>query len=154
MTPVDAPQVLVAMNPAALKANIADLPLGADIIANADEFTLRACQRIGYSGNPLEDGTLSEYRVTAVPLTSMTIEALKDIDIAKKEAERAKNMFALGLLSWMYNRPTASTLTFLERKFAKSPTVAQANIAAFQAGYHFGETTEAFSVSYEIKPAP
>ena len=154
MTPGDAPQVLVAMNPAALKANIADLPLGADIIANADEFTLRACQRIGYTGNPLEDGTLSEYRVTAVPLTSMTIEALKDIDIAKKEAERAKNMFALGLLSWMYNRPTASTLTFLERKFAKLPTIAAANIAAFQAGYNFGETTEAFSVSYEIKPAP
>ena len=154
MTPGDAPQVLVAMNPAALKANIADLPLGADIIANADEFTLRACQRIGYNGNPLEDGTLSEYRVTAVPLTSMTIEALKDIDIAKKEAERAKNMFALGLLSWMYNRPTASTLTFLERKFAKLPTIAAANIAAFQAGFNFGETTEAFSVSYEIKPAP
>jgi 2-oxoglutarate ferredoxin oxidoreductase subunit alpha len=154
MTPGDAPQVLVAMNPAALKANIADLPLGADIIANADEFTLRACQRIGYSGNPLEDGTLSEYHVTAVPLTSMTIEALKDIDIAKKEAERAKNMFALGLLSWMYNRPTASTLTFLERKFAKLPTIAAANIAAFKAGFNFGETTEAFSVSYEIKPAP
>jgi 2-oxoglutarate/2-oxoacid ferredoxin oxidoreductase subunit alpha len=154
MTPGDAPNVLVAMNPAALKANIADLPLGADIIANADEFTVRACQRIGYPANPLEDGTLSEYRVTAVPLTSMTVEALKDSDISKKEAERAKNMFALGLLSWMYNRPTASTLEFLERKFAKVPHVAKANIIAFQAGYNFGETTEAFSVSYEIKPAP
>jgi 2-oxoglutarate/2-oxoacid ferredoxin oxidoreductase subunit alpha len=154
MTPGDAPNVLVAMNPAALKANIADLPLGADIIANADEFTLRACQRIGYTGNPLEDGTLSEYRVSAVPLTSMTVEALKDSDVSKKEAERAKNMFALGLLSWMYNRPTASTLEFLERKFAKTPEVAKANITAFQAGYNFGETTEVFSVSYEIKPAP
>ena len=154
MTPGDAPNVLVAMNPAALKANIADLPLGADIIANSDEFTLRACQRIGYAGNPLEDGTLGEYRVSAVPLTSMTVEALKDIDIAKKEAERAKNMFALGLLSWMYNRPTASTLEFLERKFAKLPNVAKANVTAFKAGYNFGETTETFSVSYEIKPAP
>jgi 2-oxoglutarate ferredoxin oxidoreductase subunit alpha len=154
MTPGDAPNVLVAMNPAALKANIADVPLGADIIANSDEFTARACQRIGYAGNPLEDGTLTDYKVTAVPLTSMTVEALKDFDLSKKEAERAKNMFALGLLSWMYNRPTKSTLDFLERKFAKSPEVAKANIAAFHAGYNFGETTEAFSVSYEVKPAP
>jgi 2-oxoglutarate/2-oxoacid ferredoxin oxidoreductase subunit alpha len=154
LTPGDAPNVLVAMNPAALKANMADVPLGADIIANSDEFTLRACQRIGYAGNPLEDGTLSEYKVSAVPLTSMTVEALKDIDISKKEAERAKNMFALGLLSWMYNRPTASTLAYLETKFAKLPQVAKANVTAFQAGYNFGETTETFSVSYEVKPAP
>jgi len=154
MTPGDAPNVLVAMNPAALKANIADVPLGADIIANSDEFTTRACQRIGYAGNPLDDGTLTDYRVSAVPLTSMTVEALKDFDLSKKEAERAKNMFALGLLSWMYNRPTESTLGFLEKKFAKSPEIAKANIAAFQAGYHFGETTEVFSVSYEVKPAP
>jgi 2-oxoglutarate ferredoxin oxidoreductase subunit alpha len=154
LTPGDAPNVLVAMNPAALKANMADVPLGADIIANSDEFTLRACQRIGYAGNPLEDGTLSEYKVSAVPLTSMTVEALKDIDISKKEAERAKNMFALGLLSWMYNRPTSSTLAYLQTKFAKMPQVATANITAFQAGYNFGETTETFSVSYEVKPAP
>jgi 2-oxoglutarate ferredoxin oxidoreductase subunit alpha len=154
LTPGDAPNVLVAMNPAALKANMADVPLGADIIANSDEFTLRACQRIGYAGNPLEDGTLSEYKVSAVPLTSMTVEALKDIDISKKEAERAKNMFALGLLSWMYNRPTASTLAYLETKFAKLPQVAKANVTAFHAGYNFGETTETFSVSYEVKPAP
>jgi len=154
MTPGDAPNVLVAMNPAALKANIADVPLGADIIANSDEFSTRACQRIGYAGNPLEDGTLTDYRVSAVPLTSMTVEALKDFDLSKKEAERAKNMFALGLLSWMYNRPTEATLEFLEKKFAKTPQVAKANIAAFQAGYHFGETTEVFSVSYEVKPAP
>ncbi len=154
MTPGDAPDVLVAMNPAALKANIADLRAGADIIANSDEFTLRACQRIGYLGNPLEDGTLAEYRVSAVPLTSMTVKALADLDLSKKDAERAKNMFALGLLSWMYNRPSASTLEFLERKFAKKPEIAKGNIAAFQAGYNFGETTETFSVSYEVKPAP
>jgi 2-oxoglutarate ferredoxin oxidoreductase subunit alpha len=154
MTPGDAPNVLVAMNPAALKANVRDLPPGADIIANSDEFTLRACQRVGYSANPLEDGSLADFKVSAVPLTTMTVEALKDFDLSKKEAERAKNMFALGLLSWMYNRPTASTQEFLEQKFAKSPVVAQANIAAFRAGYNFGETTEAFSVSYEVKPAP
>lgn len=154
MTPGDAPNVLVAMNPAALKANVGDLPLGADIIANSDEFTARACQRVGYPGNPLDDGTLTDYKVTAVPLTSMTVEALKEFDLSKKEAERAKNMFALGLLSWMYNRPTESTAGFLERKFAKAPEVAKANVAAFHAGYNFGETTEAFSVSYEVKPAP
>jgi 2-oxoglutarate ferredoxin oxidoreductase subunit alpha len=154
MTPGDAPDVLVAMNPAALKANIADLRSGADIIANSDEFTLRACQRIGYVGNPLEDGTLGEFRVSAVPLTSMTVRALADFDVSKKEAERAKNMFALGLLSWMYNRPSASTLSFLERKFAKKPEIAAANVAAFKAGFNFGETTETFSVSYEVKPAP
>jgi 2-oxoglutarate ferredoxin oxidoreductase subunit alpha len=153
MTPGDAPNVLVAMNPAALKANIGDVPLGADVIANSDEFTARACQRVGYPGNPLDDGTLTDYKVTAVPLTSMTVEALKDFALSKKEAERAKNMFALGLLSWMYNRPTESTIAFLERKFAKAPEVARANIAAFHAGYNFGETTEAFSVSYEVKPA-
>jgi 2-oxoglutarate ferredoxin oxidoreductase subunit alpha len=154
MTPGDAPNVLVAMNPAALKANVGDLAPGADIIANSDEFSARACQRVGYPGNPLEDGTLTDYKVTAVPLTSMTVEALKEFDLSKKEAERAKNMFALGLLSWMYNRPTASTVEFLERKFAKVPQVAKANVAAFQAGFNFGETTEAFSVSYEVKPAP
>jgi 2-oxoglutarate ferredoxin oxidoreductase subunit alpha len=153
MTPGDAPNVLVAMNPAALKANIGDVPLGADVIANSDEFTARACQRVGYPGNPLDDGTLTDYKLTAVPLTSMTVEALKDFALSKKEAERAKNMFALGLLSWMYNRPTESTIAFLERKFAKAPEVARANIAAFHAGYNFGETTEAFSVSYEVKPA-
>ncbi len=153
MTPGDAPNVLVAMNPAALKANVGDLPPGADVIANADEFSVRACQRVGYSANPLEDGSLSNFRVTAVPLTSMTVEALKEFDISKKEAERAKNMFALGLLSWMYNRPTESTIGFLQNKFAKNPEIANANVAAFRAGYNFGETTEAFSVSYEVKPA-
>ncbi|MBX6372159.1 MAG: 2-oxoacid:acceptor oxidoreductase subunit alpha [Acidothermus sp.] len=153
MTPGDAPNVLVAMNPAALKANLADLPRGAEIIVNSDEFTPRAWQRVGYSSNPLEDGSLADYRVTAVPLTSMTVEALKDFDISKKDAERAKNMFALGLLSWMYHRPIESTIAFLEKKFAKNPEIAKANIAAFRAGYHFGETTEVFAVSYEVKPA-
>jgi 2-oxoglutarate ferredoxin oxidoreductase subunit alpha len=154
MTPGDAPNVLVAMNPAALKANIGDVVLGGDVIANSDEFTTRACQRIGYAANPLEDGTLTDYHVYAVPLTSMTVEALREFDLSKKEAERAKNMFALGLLSWMYHRPTESTLEFLEKKFAKTPELAKANAASFLAGYNFGETTEVFSVSYEIKPAP
>ncbi|KAB2350690.1 2-oxoacid:acceptor oxidoreductase subunit alpha [Actinomadura rudentiformis] len=153
LTPGDAPNVLVAMNPAALKANIGDLPRGADLIVNTDEFTKRALAKVGYAGNPVEDGSLSEYHVHALPLTSMTVTALADFDLSKKDAERAKNMFALGLLSWLYHRPTEGTIAFLEKKFGKKPEIMKANIAAFQAGWSFGETTEAFSVSYEIKPA-
>ncbi len=154
MTPGDAPNVLVAMNPAALKANVADLPKGADIIVNTDEFTPRNLVKVGYAANPLEDGSLAEYQVHPVALTSMTVEALAEFGLGKKEAERAKNMFALGLMSWLYNRPTEGTVTFLQRKFAKKPEIARANVAAFQAGWSFGETTESFSVSYEVKPAP
>ncbi|ETK34266.1 2-oxoacid:acceptor oxidoreductase subunit alpha [Microbispora sp. ATCC PTA-5024] len=153
LTPGDAPNVLVAMNPAALKANVADLPRGADIIANTDEFTKRNLAKVGYAGNPLEDESLAEWRVHAVPLTSLTVRALEGFDVSKKDAERAKNMFALGLLSWLYHRPTEGTIKFLEAKFAKKPEIAKANIAAFQAGWNYGETTESFSVSYEVKPA-
>ncbi|GAA1300391.1 2-oxoglutarate ferredoxin oxidoreductase subunit alpha [Planotetraspora silvatica] len=153
LTPGDAPNVLVAMNPAALKANLGDLPRGADIIANTDEFTKRNLQKVGYAANPLEDESLAEWRVHAVPLTSLTVGALEGFEISKKDAERAKNMFALGLLSWLYNRPTDATVKFLEVKFAKKPDIAKANVAAFQAGWNYGETTESFSVSYEIKPA-
>ncbi|MEO3869593.1 2-oxoacid:acceptor oxidoreductase subunit alpha [Nonomuraea sp. B12E4] len=153
LTPGDAPNVLVAMNPAALKANLGDLPRGADIIANTDEFTKRNLQKVGYDANPLEDDSLSEWRVHAVPLTSLTVKALENFDLSKKDAERSKNMFALGLLSWLYHRPTEHTIKFLEQKFARKPDIAKANIAAFQAGWNYGETTESFSVSYEIKPA-
>src|SRR4051812_30262488 len=153
LTPGDAPNVLVAMNPAALKANLADLPRGADLIVNTDEFTGRNLAKVGYTTSPLDDDSLSEYRVHALPLTSMTVGALQDYDISKKDAGRAKNMFALGLLSWLYHRPTEATLQFLEQKFAKKPEIMKANIAAFQAGWSYGETTESFSVSYEVKPA-
>ena len=153
LTPGDAPDVLVAMNPAALKANLADVPRGADIIANTDEFTKRNLARVGYAASPLEDGSLSGYSVHAVPITSMTVKALEDIDVSRKEAERAKNMFALGLLSWLYNRPPEGTLKFLRSKFANKPEIMKANITAFQAGWNYGETTEAFSVQYEVKPA-
>ena len=153
LTPGDAPDVLVAMNPAALKANLADVPRGADIIANTDEFTKRNLTRVGYAANPLEDGSLSGYNVHAVAVTSMTVKALEEIDVSRKEAERAKNMFALGLLSWLYNRPLEGTLKFLKSKFANKPEIMKANITAFQAGWNFGETTEAFSVQYEVKPA-
>ncbi|MGS2646666.1 2-oxoacid:acceptor oxidoreductase subunit alpha [Streptosporangium sp. LJ11] len=153
LTPGDAPNVLVAMNPAALKANLSDLPRGADLIVNTDEFTKRNLQKVGYDGSPLDDDSLAEWRVHAVPLTSLTVKALEGFALSKKDAERSKNMFALGLLSWLYHRPTEATIQFLETKFAKKPDIAKANIAAFQAGWNYGETTESFSVSYEIKPA-
>ena len=153
LTPGDAPDVLVAMNPAALKANIEDLPRGADIIANTDEFTKRNLTKVGYDANPLEDGSLAGYQLHAIPITSVTIKALEGYDISKKDAERAKNMFSLGMLCWLYNRPLEGTLRFLETKFASKPEIMKANIAAFQAGWNYGETTEEFSVQYEIKPA-
>ncbi|AVH57125.1 MULTISPECIES: 2-oxoacid:acceptor oxidoreductase subunit alpha [Streptomyces] len=153
LTPGDAPNVLVAMNPAALKANIADVPRGAEIIVNTDEFTKRAMAKVGYAASPLEDGSLDGYSVHPVPLTTMTVEALKEFALSRKEAERSKNMFALGLLSWMYHRPTEGTEKFLQSKFAKKPDIAAANIAAFRAGWNFGETTEDFAVSYEVAPA-
>ena len=154
MTPGDAPNVLVAMNPAALKANMSDVPRGATIIVNTDEFAKRAMQKVGYDTNPLEDGSLESYHVVPIALTSMTVAALKDIDVSKKDAERSKNMFALGMLCWLYNRPTEGTVKFLTQKFGKKPLILEANLTAFKAGYAFGETTEDFAVSYEIKPAP
>ncbi|MEU6769224.1 2-oxoacid:acceptor oxidoreductase subunit alpha [Streptomyces sp. NPDC046853] len=153
LTPGDAPNVLVAMNPAALKANIADVPRGAEIIVNTDEFTSRALQKVGYASNPLEDNGLDAYRVHPVPLTTLTVEALKSHGLSRKDADRCKNMFVLGLLSWMYHRPTEGTERFLRTKFAKKPDIAEANIAAFRAGWNFGETTEDFAVSYEVAPA-
>ncbi len=153
LTPGDAPDVLVAMNPAALKTNLSGLPKGATIIVNTDAFNERNLQKAGYDENPLEDGSLGEFRVQRVPLTSLTIEALKEFDVSKREAERSKNMFALGLMSWLYSRPTEGTVEFLEKKFAKLPEIAQANVRAFRAGYAFGETTEEFAVQYEVRPA-
>ncbi|GGO04025.1 2-oxoacid:acceptor oxidoreductase subunit alpha [Micromonospora parathelypteridis] len=153
LTPGDAPNVLVAMNPAALKANLADLPRGADIIVNTDEFTKRNLAKVGYQASPLDDDSLAGYVVHPVALTSMTVGALAAYQVSKKDAERSKNMFALGLLSWMYSRPYESTLRFLERKFAARPELVAANVAAFKAGWNFGETTEDFAVRYEVKPA-
>ncbi|MFB7008323.1 MULTISPECIES: 2-oxoacid:acceptor oxidoreductase subunit alpha [unclassified Streptomyces] len=153
LTPGDAPNVLVAMNPAALRANLGDVPRGAEIIVNTDEFTKRPMAKVGYETSPLEDGSLEAYNVHPVPLTTLTIEALKEFGLSRKEAERSKNMFALGLLSWMYHRPTEGTEAFLRAKFAKKPQIAEANVTAFRAGWNFGETTEDFAVSYEVAPA-
>jgi 2-oxoglutarate ferredoxin oxidoreductase subunit alpha len=153
LTPGDAPDVLVAMNPAALKANLKDLPRGGDLIVNTDEFTKRNLAKVGYETSPLEDGSLDAYNVHPVPLTSLTVKALEDMDITRKDAERAKNMFALGMLSWLYGRPAEGTISFLEAKFGRKPEIMKANLTAFHAGWNFGETTEAFSVRYEVKPA-
>ncbi len=153
LTPGDAPNVLVAMNPAALKANLSEVRKGATIIVNTDEFTKRSLQKVGYASNPLEDDSLAGYDVHPVALTSMTLRALADHPVSKKDAERSKNMFALGLLSWLYSRPYESTMSFLERKFASRPELVAANKAAFSAGWSFGETTEGFAVRYEVKPA-
>jgi 2-oxoglutarate ferredoxin oxidoreductase subunit alpha len=158
LTPGDAPDVLVAMNPAALKANLGDLRKGGSIIVDTHDFSARNLTKAGYALDPLTDdapGTIrAEYAVHAFDLTGMTVEAVKEFGLSRKDAARAKNMFALGMLSWMYGRPTDSTVRFLERRFAKTPQIRDANITAFKAGWNFGETTEAFTVRYEIKPAP
>jgi 2-oxoglutarate ferredoxin oxidoreductase subunit alpha len=154
LTPGDRPDVLVAMNPAALKANLGDLPKGGTIIVDTHDFTDRALARIGWTGNPLEDGRLDSFTVHAVDLTQLTLDTLAGTPLSRKDAGRSKNMFALGLLSWMYSRPVEGTLQFLRQKFASKPDIADANITAFKAGWNFGETTESFAVAYEVKPAP
>jgi 2-oxoglutarate/2-oxoacid ferredoxin oxidoreductase subunit alpha len=154
LTPGDRPDVLVAMNPAALKANLRDLPKGGTIILNTDAFNDRNLQKAGYAANPLEDGSLADYHLHEVALTSMTVTALKDVEgITPREAERSKNFFALGLMSWLYHRPIEPTLTFIESKFAKRPEIAEANTRALRAGWNYGETSEDFAVSYEVAPA-
>ena len=158
LTAGDRPDVLVAMNPAALKANLGDLPKGATIIVDSHDFTKRNLEKAGYAANPLDklgevDDPLAGFQVQPVDLTGITVEAVKEFGLSRKDAARAKNMFALGLLSWMYGRPTEPTVAFLERKFAKVADILGANIAAFKAGWNYGETTETFVVQYEIKPA-
>jgi 2-oxoglutarate/2-oxoacid ferredoxin oxidoreductase subunit alpha len=155
LTAGDRPDVLVAMNPAALRTNLGDLPKGATIIVNTDAFGDRTLQKAGYAESPLEDGSLGDYHVHEVALTSMTVGALKGIDgITSREAERSKNFFALGLMSWLYHRPVEGTLAFIEQKFAKRPEIVDANTKAFRAGWNYGETSEDFAVSYEVAPAP
>ncbi|WP_226345706.1 2-oxoacid:acceptor oxidoreductase subunit alpha [Agilicoccus flavus] len=153
LTPGDRPDVLVAMNPAALKANLGDLPRGATIVVDTDAFGKRNLAKVGYASNPLEDDTLESWHVHGLPLTSITVEALGDFDLTRKEKERAKNMFALGLLSWLYTRPLQGTRAFLKAKFAKNPEILEANLTALMAGYHYGETTEDFAHRYEVAPA-
>ncbi|TPG37247.1 2-oxoacid:acceptor oxidoreductase subunit alpha [Mycobacterium hodleri] len=153
LTAGDRPDVLVAMNPAALKANVGDLPRGGLIIANSDEFTKRNLAKVGYDSNPLEGDELSDYVVQAVAMTSLTLGAVEEIGASKKDGSRAKNMFALGLLSWMYSRELEHSERFIREKFARKPEIAEANVLALKAGWNYGETTEAFGTTYEVSPA-
>jgi len=155
LTPGDHPNVLVAMNPAALKANIGALEKGGTVLVNEDAFSKNNLKKAGYADNPLEDGSLADYQLVRVAMTTMTVAATEDIEgITPRDAARSKNLFALGLISWMYGRPTDVSIEWIEKKFAGKPAICDANLAAFRAGYNFGETAELFAVHYEVKPAP
>ncbi len=150
-TPGDVPQVLVAMNPAALKAHIDAVTKGGTVIVDTAEFTKRNLAKVGYTTDPLTDGTLDSFAVHALDLTGMTQQALADFGLTRKESSRAKNMFALGLVSWLYHRPVQLTEDFLSTKFVSNATIRDANIAALRAGWNFGETTEEFASGYAVK---
>ena len=121
---------------------------------DTDEFTKRNLAKVGYAVSPIDDGSLADYQVHAVKLTSLTVEAVSKVGLSRKDAERSKNMFALGLLSWLYHRPLEGTRRFLETKFGGKPEILRANLVALEAGWSYGETTEGFAVHYEVKPAP
>ncbi len=153
LTPGDSPNVLVAMNPAALKANIELMAKGTVLLVNSDAFEERNLAKAGYETNPLTDGSLSAYTVYEVPMTSITQEVCKEAGVKPRDAERSKNFFALGLVSWLYTRPVEATVEWITERFAARPQVAEANTRAFRAGYDFGETAELFESNYEIRPA-
>ena len=154
LTPGDAPNVLVAMNPAALKANLSEVDRGATIIVNEDAFTKRNLEKAGYGASPLQDGTLQGFRVHRIPMSTLTARAVEGIDgVSTRDAARAKNLFALGVLSWLYGRPVDVTKRWIEKKFARTPSVAEANLTALNAGWSFGETTELLDVQYRVPPA-
>ena len=150
LTPGDAPDVLIAMNPAALKANLKDVPRGATLIVDTADFTARNLKRIGYDENPLETGELDAYHVIALNLTGMTVESVKEFGLTRKDASRAKNMYALGLVSWLFQRPVESTIDFLQSKFAGKPAIRDANIAAFRAGLTSYRTENSSAVSPKL----
>ena len=153
-TPGDAPSVLVAMNPAALRNELAHLEMGGTVIVNQDAFVERNLAKAGYQSDPLEDGSLDNYTLFKVPMTTITKEVCKDLGVKPRDAERSKNFFALGLLSWLYSRPAQPTLDWISAKFKRQQLIADANTAAFKAGMAFGETAELFDFTYEVKPAP
>lgn len=153
LTAGDSPDCLVAMNPAALQTNIKDLRQGGTLVVNTDTFDERNLAKAGYDANPLEDDSLEGYRVIKVPMDDLTKEAVKDSGVSGRNVLRSKNFFALGLMAWLFHRPTEPTIEWVEKKFAKLPEVAAANTAAFRAGYNFGITTEATKNTFEVKPA-
>ncbi|MEM9037615.1 MAG: 2-oxoacid:acceptor oxidoreductase subunit alpha [Actinomycetota bacterium] len=153
-SPGDAPDVLVAMNPAALKSQLAKVRRGGTIIVNEDTFTDRNLAKAGYEENPLEDGSIEGRKLIRVPMTEMTKKSVEHLGVKPRDAERSKNFYALGLVSWLYSRPVEPTLDWIEEKFAGRQQVIDANTAAFRAGHAFGETAELFDHHYEVKPAP
>ena len=154
LTPGDAPDVLVAMNPAALRSELPALAERGTVIVNEDAFSARNLQKAGYESNPLEDGSLGRYRVIRIPMTSLTTRAVEAIEsVSTRDAGRAKNLFALGVVSWLYDRPTEPTEDWLRRKFTNKPGPFEANLAAFRAGWNFGETSELIDVQYRVDPA-
>lgn len=153
-TPGDQPNVLVAMNPAALKVNLGDLEDGGTIIINKDEFTKENLKKAAYETNPLEDDSLKGYRVHLLPITTLNMNALKDqVQLSRKEMDRCKNFFALGVLYWLYDRPLDSTLNWIHVKFSKKPEIAKANEIVLRTGYNFGDTTELFTTHFTVKKA-
>ncbi|MCI0414380.1 2-oxoacid:acceptor oxidoreductase subunit alpha, partial [bacterium] len=152
-TPGDEPNVLVAMNPAALKVNVADLESGGILIVNSDAFTEGNLKKAGYAKNPLEDGSLSGYRLFSLPITSLNANSLAECKLTKKDVDRCKNFFALGLMYWLYDRPMKQTLDWIDAKFKKNLEVAKANTLALKAGYYYGETTEMFTTHYQVPKA-
>lgn len=153
-TPGDKPDVLVAMNPAALKVHLKDMLPGDTIIVNEDAFEPNNLRKAGYAASPLDDGTLKNYKVFRVPVSTMTIRALEPLGVNSKQADKSKNFFALGFLYWAYDRPLDITKRWISEKFAGKPDVAQANLKALETGYYFGETTETFKTRYHVKAAP
>ncbi len=153
-TPGEQPDVLVAFNPAALRTNIKDLKSGGILLLNEDTFTERNCSRVGYTENPINDPTLSEkFRVFVIPMSKLTREALAHSDLSTREIERSKNFFVLGVLLWMFNRPTDYTIRWIESKFATDMRLREANALTLRAGITYAEATEIFDVSYVVRPA-
>jgi len=154
-TPGDNPDVLVAMNPAALKVNLQDLPRNGILILDTDAFDKRNLQKAGYAKSPLEDGSLAAYRLFAVPLTSRTEDALAGAsELSAKEKRRCKNFYALGMTYWLFSRSMDGTVAWLHKKFAKHPEIGEANVTALKAGYAYCDASEEFQVRYEVPPAP
>ncbi|HEU4673102.1 MAG TPA: 2-oxoacid:acceptor oxidoreductase subunit alpha [Candidatus Limnocylindrales bacterium] len=152
-TPGDAPDVLVAMNPAALKTNVGDLPAGGALIVNTDAFSQQNLNKAAYTSNPLTDGSLKQYTVFEIPITTLNERALDGLDMTSKQKDLTKNFFALGIMFWLYERSMDPTLTWIDQKFGGRPVIAEANKRALKAGYAFGETTEIFHTHYRVKPA-
>ncbi len=152
-TPGDAPNVLVAMNPAALRNDLGRLEPGGTLIVNVDAFDERNLEKAGYAANPLTDGALAGYRLYEVPMTSLTRQACEPLGVKPRIAERSKNFFALGLISWMYTRPSEPTFAWIREKFVGKDLVIAANEAAFKAGHAFGETAELFDHQYQVRPS-